>query len=207
MLQYKETIKPSFSILLKKYLLFFALPCMILLPLATKEVLKLFPRMPDYSGGILPMYMRCYSGSFLFFVIPVLIFLAWVAYSNNIVEIIIKNDRLFLPIQTGVYNAGHVVTIIPLQDIISLKTIKALGHSSIEPSVLKTKPGFTKEYVIPCPQGYKGDRIAVEFSRPKKSISRIFVSLGGEASSFKCEHIRTVFPSEKFEEIKAATDK
>lgn len=139
--------------------------------------------------------------------LPVLIFLAWVAYSNNIVEIIIKNDRLFLPIQTGVYNAGHVVTIIPLQDIISLKTKKALGHSSIESSALKTKSSFIKEYVIPCPQDYIGDRIAVEFSRPKKSISRLFASLGGEVSSSECEHIRIVFPSKRIEEIKAVIDK
>jgi hypothetical protein len=200
MLQFKETIKPSFSILLKKYLLFFALPCLILLPVATKEVLKLVSHTPHCSGGLFQMYLRCYSGSFLLFVIPVLIFLAWVAYSNNIVEIIIKNDRLFLPIRTGVHNAGHVVTIIPLQDIISLKTKTALGHTSIESSVLK-------EYVIPCPQWYIGDWIAVEFSRPKKSISRFLASLGGDVSSFECEHIRIVFPSEKIEEIKAVIDK
>jgi len=150
------------------------------------------------------MYIRCYTGPFLFFVIPVLLFLAWVAYSNNIVKIVIKNDRLFLPIQTGVYNAGHVVTIIPLQDIVSFK---AKMHSATESLEVKANPNVIKDYLIPCYNGYQGGWAVVEFSRPKKSIPRLLASLGGDAKSYESEQIRIEFPSERFEAIKSAIGK
>ncbi len=201
MLQYKETISPSFSILLQRYLLFFAIPCLLLLPIAVKEVMKLVPHMPHYSGGLFHLYIRCYTGPFLFFVIPVLLFLALVSHANSIVRIVIKNNRLFLPIQTGVYNAGHKVTIIPLQDIVSFKAKK---HSSTESLEVKEKLNIKKEYLIPCYKGYQGDWVVVEFSRSKKFISRFLAGLNGDASPFEVEQIRIEFPSEKFEEIKSA---
>jgi len=207
MLQYKETISPPFSILLKKYLLFYAIPCILLLPVIMKEVIELFPNMPHYSGGVFHLYMRCYTSPFLFFVIPVLIFLAWVAHSNNIVKIVIKNDRLFLPIQTGVYTAGHVVTIIPLQDIVSFKIKKNNLHSSTESLGIKVNQSPIKDYEIPCYNGYQGEWAVVEFSRPKKSIPRLLASLGGDVNSFESEQIRIEFPSERFEKIKSAIGK
>ena len=150
------------------------------------------------------MYMRCYTSPFLFFVIPVLLFLAWVAHSNNIVKIVIKNGRLFLPIQTGVYTAGHVVTIIPLQDIVSFKIKK---HNLPESFGVKANQKAIKDYVIPCYNGYQGEWAVVEFSRPKKSIPRLLASLGGDVNSFESEQIRIEFPSERFEKIKSAIGK
>jgi hypothetical protein len=207
MTQYKETISPPFSILLQRYLLFFAIPCLLLLPIAVTELIKLFPHMPHYSGGLFHLYIRCYTGPFLFFVIPVLLFLALVSHANSIVRVVIKKDRLCLPVQTGVYNAGHKVTIIPLEDIVSFKAKKHNFHSSTESLEVKEKLNVIREYLIPCYKGYQGDWAVVEFSRPKKSIARLLASLGGDVNSYECEQIRIEFPSERFEEIKLAMGK
>jgi len=169
--------------------------------------MKSFPHMPHYSGGLFHLYIGCYTGPFLFFVIPVLLFLALVSHANSVVMVVIKNDRLFLPVQTGVHYNGNKVTIIPLEDIISFKAKKHNFHSSTESLEVKEKLNVKNEYLIPCYKGYQGDWAVVEFSRPKKSISRLMVSFGENINSYECEQIRIEFPSERFEEIKLAIGK
>lgn len=201
MYKYKETIKPPFSVILKKYILYYALPLLLILPIATRYVMTFVPHMPKSSGGVLNLYLHCYTGSFLFFVVPVLAFLAMVAYSTQVVTIVIKNDRLFLPIQTGDWTNGHAVTIIPLRDIISIETKWSLSYSPIEALPASQDITLSKEYSIACP-GYLGDWMVVKYIRPKKSICRIFASLAENTNSFECEQIGIVFPSERSEEIK-----
>ncbi|MEA3543946.1 MAG: hypothetical protein U9R69_01855, partial [Thermodesulfobacteriota bacterium] len=165
MRQYKQTIRSPLHIILKKYLLFYALPLLVLLPIATKAVISTIPHVPEYSGSLLSLYIHCYTGKFLFFAIPTLIFLAMVAYSNNSHPIEIRNNILILPIQTGSCIGKNAATLVPLQDIISIET-KSLHEPLPEKSHLNQEEEEVKEYLISCP-GYLGDWMVVEFNRPK----------------------------------------
>ena len=194
MRQYRETIRSPLPIIIKFYLLYFALPAIILLPVVTVNLIKLIPHTHHYSGGLFNLYTRCYSGGFLFFIIPILIFLAFVAYGNKTVLIVIKNDRLFLPVRTGELDGGRVTTVIPLQDIISLEMRKPTNN-------ITPNSANHKEYSITC-EGYTGDYLVVRYSRAKNMVLRILANLSQDTDSYECEQVQIEFPSTREEEIK-----
>ena len=206
MLQYKETIRPPLYIMVKNYMLFFAAPCMLLLPAALRAAMCLsphMPRFPDNVDAILHMYQRFYTSPFLAFLFLVLVFLGWASYCSSVITISIKNNTLFLPVDTGYCTAGHFVTAIPLSDIHSLE-LRTAQHS-IHGQFLNLGPQSTpiKEYKISFYPGYQGDWAVVEFSRIKGGLSRLWAMFRGDSNSGTLEQVRIEFPVENFEEIES----
>ncbi len=193
MLQFEEKVRLSFAVILRKYIVYYAFPSLVFLPVAMAGVAKLIPGVPEFSGGWPDLYWRCYTGAIWVLAVPVLGLLGIVAYSNNVKKVLVKGGYLILPISTEKGNP-NVVTRIPLEDIASIET-KSRPEG--------TSPGrfVRKTYRISLP-GYSGNWVVVEYSRPKTMLSRTLARLGKDRKARESERIRIEFPSERGDELK-----